>query len=400
VGRALSGAYGQLLRLPGVPRMAGSALVLGIAGTMAPVSFVLFAHRATGSFATASLVLAASTAGGLLAAPWRGRLIDRIGPSAAILRLIGPAAATDLAFILAGHAQAAPGVLVAVALVSGAVIAPSTAAVRSVWSELLAGGELRQAGYALIGMLQEVAFVAGPLVAGGIIALASTTAAVAATAALSLLGGLAFATSPVTRARAAQGPQPRGALATTPGMLTVLLSAAAFGATFGALDVAFPAYAREHGSAAAAGALLAALAAGIGIGSFLTGLRPPARAAGRRYPALCGLAALGLLPLLALPGLAATAALAALAGLCFAPVTTTQIGVLDEIAPRERPAEAFAWLAILYGAGSAAGAALAGQLVEASGVRAAIIAACAATAVAWLGTTARSGTLSVRPVRP
>ena len=50
--------------------------------------------------------------------------------------------------------------LVAVALLSGAVIAPSTAAVRSVWSDLLAGdAEARQAGYALIGMLQEVAFV-------------------------------------------------------------------------------------------------------------------------------------------------------------------------------------------------------------------------------------------------
>ena len=68
-------SYGQLLRLPGAPRMAASALVLGIAGTMAPVSFVLFAHRATGSFASASLVLAASTAGGLLAAPMRGRLV-------------------------------------------------------------------------------------------------------------------------------------------------------------------------------------------------------------------------------------------------------------------------------------------------------------------------------------
>ena len=56
-------------------------------------------------------------------------------------------------------------------------------------------------------------------------------------------------------------------------------------------------------------------------------------------------------------------ALAVLAGLCFAPVTTTQIAVLDEVAPRERPAEAFSWLAILYGAGSAAGAALGGQLV-------------------------------------
>jgi predicted MFS family arabinose efflux permease len=260
---ALTAAGGcvQLLRMPGVPRMAASALVLGIAGTMAPLSFVLFAHRATGSFATASIVLAASTAGGLLAAPFRGRLIDGIGPSAAILRLALPSAATDVAFILVGHARAPAGVLVAVALVAGAVIAPSTAAVRSVWSELLADSEARQAGYALIGVLQEVAFVGGPLVAGGIIALWSTTAAVAAAAGLSLVGGLA---------------------------------------------------------------------AGIGAGSLLYGLRTPARPADRRYPPLCGLAA----------------------------------------APRERPAEAFAWLAILYGAGSAVGAALGGQLIAASGPRA------------------------------
>ena len=156
---------------------------------MAPVSLVLFAHRATGSFASASVVLAASTAGGLLAAPLRGRLVDRIGPSAAILRLVVPAAATDVVFILAGHAKAPAGVLVAVALVAGAVIAPSTAAVRSVWSDLLAAdAEARQAGYALIGMLQEVAFVAGPLVAGAVIGLWSTTAAVAVSAGLTLAG--------------------------------------------------------------------------------------------------------------------------------------------------------------------------------------------------------------------
>src|SRR4051794_4410722 len=180
-------------------------------------------------------------------------------------------------------------------------------------------------------------------------------------------------------------------------MLTVLLSAAGFGATFGALDVAFPAFARDEGSAATAGALLAAMAAGLGTGSFLTGLRPPARSAGRRYAPLCGLAAVGLTPLIATPPLAAMLALAALAGLCFAPVTTTQIAVLDEVAPPERPAEAFAWLAILYGAGSAAGAALGGQLVEVSGPRAAIIAATAASMLAWVVTTARTGTLTERP---
>jgi hypothetical protein len=80
-------AYAQLLRTPGVPRLAVSYLALGIAVTMAPVSFVLFAHRATGSFASASLVLA----GGVLAAPLRGRRDRRAGRRRAAQRVVGPA---------------------------------------------------------------------------------------------------------------------------------------------------------------------------------------------------------------------------------------------------------------------------------------------------------------------
>ena len=286
--------------------MAASALVLGIAGTMAPVSLVLFAHRATGSFASASVVLAASTAGGLLAAPLRGRLVDRIGPSAAILRLVVPAAATDVVFILAGHAKAPAGVLVAVALVAGAVIAPSTAAVRSVWSDLLAAdAEARQAGYALIGMLQEVAFVAGPLVAGAVIGLWSTTAAVAVSAGLTLVGGIAFATSSAARRRAPQGRQPRSGLATTPGMLTVLMSAAAFGATLRRARRRAPRLRARPRLGGRSGR--AAVGAGGGHRRRRLRLRPAPAAARRAavYAPLCRLAALGLLPLIAAPGLAA-----------------------------------------------------------------------------------------------
>ena len=132
-------------------------------------------------------------------------------------------------------------------------------------------------------MLQEVAFVAGPLVAGAVIALWSTTAAVAVTAGLTLVGGIAFATSAAARGARAAGPAAAlERLATTPGMLTVLMSAAAFGATFGALDVALPAFARDHGSAAAAGVLLSALRGGHR--HRLLRLRPAPAAAGGEPP--------------------------------------------------------------------------------------------------------------------
>ena len=394
-------AYGQLLRLPGVPRMAASALVLGIAGTMAPVSFVLFAHRATGSFASASLVLAASTAGGLLAAPFRGRLIDRIGPSAAILRLALPSAATDVAFILAGHARAAAPILIAIAFVAGAIIAPSTAAVRSVWSELLARTELRQAGYALIGVLQEVAFVGGPLVAGGVIALWSTTAAVAVTAALSLVGRAGVrdrADHPPPRAPGPAAPRParhhpgdadradqrrrlRRDVRRARRCVPRLRARPRLGCRRGSA-------ARRAGGRDRHRQLPDGPAPARALGG--PPLRAAVRARGRRAAAAHHHArarrddrARGPRRALLRAG------------------DHDARSACSTRSPRpSAQAEAFAWLAILYGAGSAAGAALGGQLVEASGPRAAIVAACAATVVAWLVTTARAKTLSEPRVQP
>src|SRR4051794_10595480 len=141
--------------------------------------------------------------------------------------------------------------------------------------------------------------------------------------------------------------------------------------------------ARDHGALALAGVLLSALAAGIGLGGLLYGLRPHGPAAAR-YPAACPLAAAGPAPPIAAPGLAAMTGLALLAGLCFAPATVTQVAVIDELAPAGRRAEAFTWLGTGYAAGSATGAAVAGQLLDAGGARTVFAAACAVGLLAWL----------------
>jgi MFS family permease len=132
----------------------------------------------------------------------------------AIVMLAIPDMLTDVGFIIGGRAHLGTIVLVALAFVAGAVTAPAAAALRSAWSETLAAAETRQAGYALMTMMTETTFIIGPLLAGVIIALWSPTAAVAATALLSFVGAVGFATAPGTRR---QEPKP-----TAPGRLPAL----------------------------------------------------------------------------------------------------------------------------------------------------------------------------------
>lgn len=361
---------------------------------MTPVSFVLFAREATGSFTTASVVLAAATVGGIASAPVRGRLVDRLGAARAVWWLALPSAATNVLFLLAGQQDASAAILAGLALLSGAIAVPAGAALRSVWSELVAGSGAQQAGYSLMTVNQEATFVLGPLLAGGAIALWSPAVAVAVAATFELLGALAFATS--RAARATKPPEVQagrtGASVMSAGLLTVLATAAAFGLVFGLLDVTFPAVATASGSPATAGVLLAALAGGIAIGGVLYGMTDPGDPV-RRYPAWCLLAAAGTAPLMVVSPLGAMVGLALLCGLCFAPVTTAQIALIDHVAPVGRKGEAFSWIGTVYGAGVAGGAAAAGQLTAHGSPRTAFAVACGAGALAWLIATARAKTL-------
>lgn len=392
-------AYVTLLRSPGVPRLAAAFVALGVSFTMTPVAFVLFARAATKSLPTASLVLAGSTAGSLVVGPLRGRLVDRVGPRRAVLWLAAPGLATDVAFIAAGRAQVGGSGLVALAFVSGAVAAPAVSALRTVWSRTLPEGEVRQAGYAVMSMLVETTYIVGPLVAGAVIALGSPTSAVALSAALQFTGAVGFATSPQAAGpprRQRRTPSGRLPALASRGTRTLALTAAAFGITFGILDVAFPVFAHTHGSAAAAGVLLSAFAVGSWVGGFLYGLARHQTPAGRRYPVVCCFAAAGLAPLVLAPGLALMTALAVLAGLCFAPTTICQLAAIDDVAPAEHQGEALTWLGTLYGAGLALGAAVSGQLIGIAGIRAALAGASGAAALAAIVALARAGTLAGR----
>lgn len=388
------GVYARVLRTPGVPRLVAAFLAAGTAITMTPVALVLFARDATQSFATASVVLAAQVTGNLVLSPARGRLVDRIGARRAVVYLAAPSAGTDVLFILAGHAKAGAGALVALAFVAGAITPPTGAAVRGMWSDVL-GADHVQTGFALMTVIQEVTFFVGPLLAGALVGLWSPTVAVAATASLSLIGALIFASAPAPGAR---GPQPRSerrlAALAAPGARTVLLTAPAFGLAIGILDVTLPAFARAHGSTAASGVLLSAFAAGVGIGGFVYGARPSELSAGAQFPRLCLLAAVGLAPPIVVSSLALMIPAIFVAGLCFAPITVCFLAVIDDVSEPQHRTETFTWMGSLNGAGLAVGAVVAGQLLTVSTTHAAIAGSCVATLLTFVIASARAPTLT------
>jgi MFS family permease len=390
--------YLALLRLPGAARLAVAALLGRIPIGMVPLVYILLL-RATGeSYEVAGSVAAAlAIAGGLVAIP-QGRLVDRLGQRRVLVPFSVLNAATIVALLVAARADAPPWVLVALGALSGATLPPLTASMRTLWPVLTGGGDRLESAFALEAVLQELFFIVGPLIVGAVVALASPDAAVVTAAALTLVGTTLFASSPVSREQrggTSEGGR-LGALA-SPGLRTLVLSCLPVGISFGAIEVAVPAFAEAHGSRATAGVLLALWGFGSMAAGLLYGTRrwqwPPER----RFLLLLATVPLALAPVALAGSIAVIAVLLVVAGAPVAPCFTSAYTLIDRLAPEGSRTEAFTVTTTAVVAGLALGNAAAGALVEPIGAGATFAVAAAAAALAPLAGLARRTTLAPAP---
>jgi MFS family permease len=353
-------AYRDLFAIAGVGRLAAAAVLSRLTTSMLSLSLLLAVADAQHSYAGAGAVLTGHALALAMGIPLTGRLADLHNPRPVLLGC------------LAGHALAYVGLLVAldnsnvatIALAAAAVGAstpPAAPVTRGQWPRLVTGDRLRSA-YAFDGALNSATFIAGPLLAGGLMLVLSPYAAAATAGLAKILGDLLLASTP---SLSDAQPRPRrsgqrllGALANA--RVRLLLSVAALDTfTYGSLQVG--AAALTHGRTTAS-LLIAALALGEIGGSLAYGANRWSATPRLQLMTLHFVTALVLLT----TGLAAALTIIAVLYLTAGATsgardTLNQITLGDAAAPGWRT-ETFAWLSSVMWIGYALGTTTAGQV--------------------------------------
>jgi len=358
-------------RIPGAKALIISSLVAAISAGATGLLLILHARELGGSYAFAGLVSACYLFGAAASAPLVGRMVDRFGQTRVLATTMTFTAGALVALALLPDDGPHWSIL-ALSTFGGLLHPPVGACTRALLPDVIADPDTLHSAYALESSALEISYIIGPLVIGGLIAPYSTRWALAACAAVLVVGTTWFLTRPASRRwrpaprRAGERRSALGALS-SPGVRVLLLTVTAFSISFGAIEVAVTAFASELDHRDLAGPLLSTW----GLGSFVGGVlvaraSAPARPE-RRLIAVLATLAVGDLLLVLTSGSWVLAGLLPLSGLAIAPALAGVNAMAGMAAAKGTTVEAFAWLGTGVSAGFSIGAALAGAAAELAG---------------------------------
>ena len=343
--------------------------------SMTGIGIVLLVSLTTGSFGQAGLLTAVVTLTAAVAAPLWGRTIDRVGQArvlllAALINNVSLAVlivAVELAWPLALSVVAAAGV--------GAGFTLAGSAVRARWTLRLNGSPLLNTAFAFEAMLDEVVFIIGPILATFLATALHPALGITTSAVIGLIGAVALAaqrsSQPPVRA-AVRGHVARRRLPWLI-LLPVAIASAAMGMVFGGMEVVVVAFAKEAGVLPFAGVILMAWAFGSLVAGAVTGAIAWRASPARRFRIGAILLALSLLPMPFISQPLVLSLLLILSGMAIAPTLIASVAVTQASVDQTRLTEALAWISTGMAAGVAAGAAVAGQLIDHSGAQAGFV---------------------------
>ncbi|MDH2416420.1 MFS transporter [Nocardioides sp. CER19] len=364
-----AGSYRLLLAGPGVARTFALALTGRLAYGLLPLLMLFTVQQATGSFGVAATTTALQGLG-TLAMPLQARAVDRYGQRVVLPIAVACASLLLLTVAVAGRAHLSSAPLWwACGLALGAMSPALGPAMRTQWRAFAPGAQLTTA-YALDGVCEEVIFLLGPALAGGLLALGPAWAALPLVVGLLVVGVAGLVASPARLgggAATARGPG-RPPLR-SPGFLGLLLTMAAFGAAAATLTTGTAARASDLGHPAYAGWTEAAIGLGSVVGGLVWGRLRPAWSWGRAFGTLFALLGSGLLAASLVEPFAPSVVALVVGGAAMGPAFVVAYGAGDALVAAEQRTEATTWVTTFANGGITLGTAASGLLVDLAGSR-------------------------------
>jgi len=366
--RTALASYRAVFAAPGSLAFTLAGLLARLAFSMTGVSTVLLIADRRGSYALAGAVTAAGVIGTALLMPLLGRLVDRYGQA----RVSVPAvllSAVPFAGLLLCVRYGAPAWTLFLCWAAASTAPNVGGMARARWAHLHRGDEAtRHRANSLEQALDELCFLAGPVLGAALCTGLFPEAGLLAAGLLCTTGVLLFAAQRSTEPPLTPPvPGERGALR-TPGLRVLLTAFFATGVLFGSMEVTTIAYADSIGRQPAAGVLLGLVAAGSCVSGLAFGLLEPRRSPAVRL--LGGVAAMTVLMLLPLAvaaqggGVAALGAALLAAGCGTAPTMVSGMTLVQELLPARRTNEGLSLAVAAILIGISTGSALAGATAQ------------------------------------
>jgi hypothetical protein len=374
---------GQVVRVRGVPRLLGFALIAELPAGMTGLAVVLRITQSGGSYARAGLVSAVGALGVGVCAPVLSRLVDRRGQTVVLVpTALAVASAGVFLAVLPPRGAIAP--LIIASALMGLFQPPALNCARTLWPAVVTDPTLLETTYSLDSSLTELVFIVGPLATVAINAGLGSSAAVAASGLLAGAGALGMASSKASRqTRGSRKTGTSHAALRSVGVRFLVFTVFAMVVGFAAIDVSTIAAAQRAAGNGAVGILIAVWSIGSLLGGMTFGVRTWPGRMSTRIVVFVSAITIFTAALIPITNLVLLGAVLFIGGLNYAPCFSCINQVVQRIAPPGAATESFAWITSGALIGAALGSAAAGFAITHHGPSAGYGVATAALAMAF-----------------
>lgn len=377
------GTYREIFAARGSAAFSAAGFVARLPIAMVGIGIVTMLSQLRGDYAVAGALSAVFALSYAAITPLVSRAVDRYGQRR-VLPAASAVSAVALATLLLCVRLGTPDFVLFLLAIPAGCMPTIGAMVRARWTELYRGQPQLRTAFAFESVLDEVCFIAGPVISVGLSVSVFPEAGPLLALILLVVGTLALVAQRGTEPAVAERDGHVGAsVVRNPAIWALVAVMLGMGTIFGAVDVTSIAFATDRGAPAAATIALALFAGGSAVAGIVFGALRPGAELRRQLVFATVVVAVLVWPLLLVDSIPMLTAALALAGISIAPTLIIATTLVEAVVPQHKLTEGITWTVTGLGVGVAVGSALAGQMIDGFGTRAgfAVVVGAGATAL-------------------